>query len=87
MDKTIGDRGKDKWEENKVSLFKLCNENGGKIPSTHSKNDTEKKLGIWYNSHITKIKSVDDKKYKKLAENDHVKKAMDMTLLKRTMKT
>ncbi len=68
------------WEMNRQRVFTFCDKYNGKRPSTKSKDASEKKNGQWLAKQILHIKSVEDKLYQKLAENDHVKKLMDETL-------
>ena len=84
MDKTIEDR-KDRakalsWEESKKALLKFVVDHG-RMPS--SKKEDEKILAQWYRGQGKKITSVDHDLYKKLSENEIVKKAMDTMIEER----
>ncbi len=82
MDKTIRERGIDKWGESNKALLKFVDDNG-KMPSKNSKDADEKRLAQWYNQQITKITSTKHDFYKKLSENEIVKNAMDKTIRER----
>lgn len=63
-------------------LFTWCNQNG-RVPSNKSKNDIEKKIGMWLSDAKKRINVVDDIYYKKLSQNAIIKKSIDTCLQNR----
>ena len=63
------------WNEKKELLFNFCNANKCR-PQVKSKYENQP-VGAWLGHQKTKINSIDDELYKKLAENKYVKENLD----------